>query len=626
MAELFSVGISALTANSRLLTTTGHNISNANTEGYSRQRVTLTNRTPQYIGVGFTGKGVEISNITRSGNEFLTQNLRLSTSSQARAATLADLAGQIDTMLAEGSFSPAMERWFTALQDVNNDPSSIPARQVLLGAAGDLVNRFQDLDSRMSQMARDVNKDLAGKVTELNSLSSAIASLNQQIVRANGIAQGEAPNDLLDQRDQLLKRMSALVSVAATEQTDGSVNVFIGNGQLVVGGATTVPLSVVGNDLDSARAEIAVQRNGTTVRVTDSLVGGELGGVLAFRDEVLDPARNAIGRLAAGFVDSANAAHRAGLDLQGALGGALFVRGEATLNAAAGNTGTLGVVLDPANSGNLTTADYSLTHDGTNFTLTRLDTGTTQTLTGAGPFSVDGMTLTVGTAPAAGDRWLIQPTKAVARGLRLAVTDPQRLAMANPVRSSAALGNVGSARIAAPTVLDASNANLQTATQIVFNDPPATYQLNGVGPMIPFSSGSNIDVNGWRVQITGTPVAGDSFTVQANTNGRGDNANGLGLFALRATEILNGGTASFQDAFGQLVGQVGTQVQQASISRDALQVQLDNAEAARESVAGVNLDEEAANLVRFQQSYQGAAQIIASADAMFQALLQAMRG
>jgi flagellar hook-associated protein 1 FlgK len=478
----------------------------------------------------------------------------------------------------------------------------------------------------MSQMARDVNKDLAGKVTELNSLSSAIASLNQQIVRANGISQGEAPNDLLDQRDQLLKRMSALVSVSATEQTDGSVNVFVGNGQLVVGGATTVPLAVVGNDFDSARAEIAVQRNGTTVRITDSLVGGELGGVLAFRDEVLDPARNAIGRLAAGFVDSANAAHRAGLDLQGALGGALFARGEATVNAAAGNTGSLSAVLDPANSANLTAADYSLTHDGTNFTLTRLDTGTTQTLSGAGPFSVDGMTLTVGTAPAAGDRWLIQPTKAVARGLRLAVTDPQRLAIASPVKSSAALANIGNAKIGAPSVLDASNANLQTTTQIVFNNPPTTFQLNGAGPLIPFTSGGNIDVNGWRVQVTGTPVAGDSFTVQANANGRGDNANGLDLFALRATEILNGGTASFQDAFGQLVGQVGTQVQQASISRDALRVQLDNAEAARESVAGVNLDEEAANLVRFQQSYQGAAQIIASADTMFQALLQAMRG
>lgn len=626
MAELFSVGISALTANSRLLTTTGHNISNANTEGYSRQRVSLTSRTPQYVGVGFAGKGVDISGIARLGSEFLTQNLRLTSSSEARAATLADLAGQVDSLLSEGSFSPAMDRWFTALQDVNNDPSSIPARQVLLGAAGELVNRFQDLDARLSQMGRDVNRDLSAKVEELNSMSSAIASLNDQIVRARGIAQGEPPNDLLDQRDQLLRQMSTLVSVSATEQADGSMNVFVGNGQLIVGGNRAMPLTVVANELDSARAEVAISANGATLRITDSLVGGAMGGTLAFRDEVLEPARNALGRLAAGFVDSANERHAAGIDLQATLGSALFTRGEATVKAAVGNTGTLGVVLDPAATANLTTADYELTHDGTNFTLTRLDTNAAQVLAGSGPFNVDGMTLTVGAAPAAGDRWLIQPTKAVVRGMSLAVTDPQRLAIASPVKSSSALANTGNARIAAPSVLDAADPALQATTQIVFNDPPTTFQLNGAGPLIPFTSGADIDVNGWRVRITGTPVAGDSFTVQANTNGRGDNANGLGLFGLRASELFDGNTATLQDAFGRLVGQVGTQSQQATISRDALRVQLDNAEAARESVAGVNLDEEAANLVRFQQSYQGAAQIIASADAMFQALLRAVGG
>jgi flagellar hook-associated protein 1 FlgK len=191
---------------------------------------------------------------------------------------------------------------------------------------------------------------------------------------------------------------------------------------------------------------------------------------------------------------------------------------------------------------------------------------------------------------------------------------------------NASLSNTGAARVSAPTVLDAANAALQTTTQIVFNNPPTTYQVDGAGPLIPYTSGGNIDVNGWRVQITGAPVAGDSFSVQANTNGRGDNANGLALFGLRSTKILDGNTATYQDAFGQLLGKVAAQTQQAQISRDALRVQLDNAEAARDAVAGVNLDEEAANLVRYQQSYQGAAQVIASAEQMFQALIQAIRG
>jgi len=626
MAELFSVGISALNANSRLLTTTGHNISNANTEGYSRQRVTLESRPPQYIGAGFSGKGVDIAGIARISNEFLTQNLRLSASSEARASAFANLSGQVDTLLSEGTFSPAMERYFTALQDVNNDPSSIPARQVLLSAAGNLSNRFQDLDARLSQMARDLNKDLGAKVNTLNSLASAVANLNQDIVRATGIAQGAPPNDLLDRRDALLKQMAQLASVTANVQDNDSVNVFIGSGQLLVNGPNTVQLGVAANALDGSRAEIVVLKGGSQVRITESVTGGELAGLLEFRDQVLDPARNALGRLAIVVADTYNAQHRAGLDLQGAMGGALFKRGEATVNAAAGNAGTLGVALDPANLANLTTSDYALSHNGTDFILERLDTGTTQTLSGAGPFSVDGMTITLGTAPAAGDRYLIQPTKFVARGMAVAVTDPQRLAFANPVKSAASLANTGNAKVSAPTVLDAANAALQASTQIVFNNPPTTYQVNGAGPLIPYTSGGNIDINGWRVQITGAPVAGDSFSVQANTNGRGDNANGLAMFGLRSTEILDGNTATYQDAFGQLLGRVAAQTQQAQISRDALRVQLDNAEAARDSVAGVNLDEEAANLVRYQQSYQGAAQVIASAEQMFQALIQAMRG
>jgi flagellar hook-associated protein 1 FlgK len=626
MAELFSVGISALNANSRLLTTTGHNISNANTEGYSRQRVTLESRQPQYLGSGFSGKGVDIAGIARISDEFLTQNLRLSASSEARSAAFANLAGQVDTLLSEGSFSPAMEKYFTAVQDVNNDPSSIPARQVLLGAAGNLTNRFQDLDARLSQMGRDLNKDLAAKLNSLNSLSSAVASLNKDIVRATGIGQGAAPNDLLDKRDALLKQMSQIVNITANVQDDGSVNVFAGSGQLLVNGPNTVKLDFAANALDSSRTEIVINTGGATVQITESLTGGELGGLLEFRDQVLDPARNAVGRLATVVADTYNSQHRAGLDLQGALGGALFNRGQASVSAAAGNTGTLSVALDSASLANLTTSDYALSHNGTDFILERLDTGATQTLSGAGPFSVDGMTLTVGAAPAAGDRYLIQPTKYVARGMTVAVTDPQRLAFANPVKSAATLANTGNAKISAPTVLDSANAALQTSTQIVFNNPPTTYQINGAGPLIPFTSGGNIDVNGWRVQITGAPVAGDSFTVQANTNGRGDNANGLLMFGLRSSEILDGNTATYQDAFGQLLGKVATQTQQAQISRDALRVQLDNAEAARDSVAGVNLDEEAANLVRYQQSYQGAAQVIASADQMFQALINAMRG
>jgi flagellar hook-associated protein 1 FlgK len=193
------------------------------------------------------------------------------------------------------------------------------------------------------------------------------------------------------------------------------------------------------------------------------------------------------------------------------------------------------------------------------------------------------------------------------------------------VRASASLSNVGSARIAGPTVQTATNPALQTPVSLVFNNPPTTYQVNGVGALIPYTSGNNIDVNGWRVQISGTPVAGDTFRVDPNTNAGGDNRNGLLLLDLRNVAVLDRNTATYQGSFSSLLGQVGSLNQQAEISRDALKVQLATAEASRDEVAGVNLDEEAADLVRYQQAYQGAAQIISAADQAFQALLAALQ-
>ncbi len=625
MSGMFSIGVSALQANQKVLTTTGHNISNVNTEGFSRQRVTLTERPPQYMGAGFVGKGVDVASIERMGSEFLTANVRSNTSGAALAAAFANLSGQVDALLSDGTLTPALERFFNALQDVNNDPSSTPARLVLLNSAETLVNRFQELGDRLATMSRDVNQDIVAKVGKLNSMSESLAGLNRQIAQQTGLGQGALPNDLLDQRDMLLKDMAKLVNLNVVPQGDGSVNVFIGNGQPIVTGGNAVPLAAVANPLDGSRMEVALRAGGTVSLISSSITGGELAGALEFRDQVLDPARNGIGRLAAVMVETYNAQHGQGVDLRGALGGDLFARGDAAVSGATTNTGSVSVALDPASLDALTLSDYRLTHDGTNFSLQRLDNGTVRTLSGAGPFTVDGMTITVGAAPAAGDAYLIQPTKYVTRSMAVTISDPLALAFASPVKSSASPTNIGDAKISSPTVLDATDGALQTSTQIVFNDPPTTYQIDGTGPLIPYASGNNVDANGWRVQITGSPAAGDVYTVEANANGRGDNANGLLLLGLRSTEFMDGGTATYQEAYTQLLGQIGARTQQAQISRDALKVQLENAEAARDEIAGVNLDEEAANLVRYQQSYQGAAQVIAVADAMFQALLEAMR-
>lgn len=625
MADMFNTGVSALLANQRLLLTTSHNIANVNTDGYSRQRVELAARTPQFSSAGFLGKGVDVSAITRGASEFLTGQVRANTSSEASASAFVDLANQVDEMLGSGTFAPALERFYNAIHDVNNDPSSASARIVLLNSAETLVQRFQDTDAQLATLARNVNDSLAQQVNRINALTASIARLNKEIVEASGLAQGASPNDLLDQRDMLLKDLSKIVNVTTLTQDDGALNVFVGNGQLLVAGARTVALAVTPNSLDTGRSEVSVVSGGATTVISGTLTSGELAGVLEFRDEILDPSRNAIGRLAAGLALSYNAQHAQGMDLNGALGGDLFAIGSPIVNAAAGNSGAISVAIDPANLGNLTVSDYRLSHDGANFTLTRLSDGTQQTLSGAGPFSVDGLTITLAAAPAAGDTYLIQPTRGVTRGMAVVITDPQALAFANPVKTAAALANIGSGAIGVPQILDETNAALLTPVQLVFNDPPTTFQINGAGPLIPYTGGGNIDINGWRVQISGSPAAGDTFGVDPNFNGHGDNGNGLALIGLRAMEILEGGTATFQDAYSQLVGSVGARTEQAQISNDALRVLRENAEASRDALAGVNLDEEAANLLRFQQSYQGATQVIQAANDMFNALLEAMR-
>ncbi|CAN0342407.1 unnamed protein product [Phaeothamnion confervicola] len=321
-----------------------------------------------------------------------------------------------------------------------------------------------------------------------------------------------------------------------------------------------------------------------------------------------------------------NEQHRKSMDLRGAMGTDMFSIPPPVVNAPATNSGTITAAFNLGDVGGLTNSDYRLAHDGSNFTLYKLTDGSTRTLSGGGPFNVDGMVLTVGTAPAAGDSYLIQPTKSVPRAMKFLTTDAATLALAAPNRTSRATGNVSDATISRAEVLDETNAALLTTTTLVFDNPPTTYKVNGVGASVAFSNGGNIDLNGWRVQITGSPAVGDIFTVQGNAGGGGDNSNGLTLSKLQSKPILSGGTATLQEAYGVLTGVVGAAASQARISSEALATLTENAEAARDALSGVNLEEEAANLLRFQQAFQAAAQVIKAADQAFQSIIAATRG
>jgi len=625
MASVFNIGISALVSAQRQLGTTSHNIANVNTDGYSRQRVELTQLPPQPISNGFLGSGVRISEISRTADQFLIGQLRSATANEARASTYANYAGEIDTMLGDGTVTSSLEGFFSSLQDANGDPASIATREVTLNSAQSFATRFSDLDQRLGRVSRDLNSAIEATVDDINGLSGAIADINGEIMRALGATTGEPPNDLIDQRDRLVQELSELTGVTTVEQENGALNVFIGAGQAVVADVTSLALAAVPNTLDGSRIEVATTGGGATSIVSQAITNGELGAAFAFRDDVLDPTRNAVGRLAATLATSFNEQHREGFDLNDNFGGDFFSIGSPDVRADPANTGTIAVALDTANVGALTIADYRLTHDGTDFTLLNLADNTTQTLSGAGPFNVDGLTITVTGAPAAGDTYLLQPTKSLARNMDVLVTDPREVALARPNRTSVDGGNIGDGQISDPAVLDVSDPNLLTTTQLIFNDPPTTYQVNGAGPLIAYTSGADIDLNGWRVQVSANPEPGDTFTVSANVGGAGDNGNGLLLSELQLTKILDGGSTTYQESYSQLVGKVGAKTQELQLSRDALQVLKQNAQASRDTVSAVNLDEEAAQLLRFQQAYSAAAEVISIANETFASLLSAVR-
>lgn len=627
MADMLKTGLSGLLAFQRALDTTSHNISNVGTDGYSRQRVEIGTRPAQPYGNGWVGRGASVQTTARVYDEFVAGQARTTASSFQHLDVYASNAERLNNLLGASStgLGATLQNFVNAFQAVASSPASIPARQVLLSEASTLQQRLQSFDSRIDEMDAEVNSRLTGELNEINAIAAGIARLNNEISIGYARTGGQPPNDLLDQRDRLLDQLAQKVSANAVKQDGGTVNVFIGNGQPLVLGAISNDLTTVQDTFDPHRLGVAMQTQGGSVDITRNISGGSVGGALDFRREQLDPARNALGRISVALTEIVNGQHREGIDLSGALGGDLFAVGavetlESTLN---GGTGTVNVTR--AGVGGLTTNDYILEFTSGGWALRNSLTGAAVPMTGTGtsadPFVADAMQIVVGGTASVGDEFLIRPTRTALADMQLLISDPARIAAAAPIRSGVDPANTGAGTISAGEVLDASNAQLRSTVTIEFLTAN-TYSVNGAGSF-PYAPGGNIDINGWRVQISGAPAVGDTFTVTDNSSGSGDNRNALLLADALGRPALNNGTTSLSAAAGQFVGGIGVATRQAQVNRDAQGVVHQENLAKLDSVAGVNLDEEAANLLRYQQAYQAAAQLIRVADTLFQTLLSA---
>jgi len=625
VADILSTGISGLRAFQRALDVTSHNIANVSTPGYSRQRVELQTREAERYGSGFLGTGVQVSTVARSYDDLLATQMRGATSSSSRLDVYASKAQVLNNLFADSStgLSASLQRFTNAVQGVSNDPTSTAARQVLISEAQGLTQRLNTYDSRLQDVNAEINARLGGEASTVTSIASSIAQLNGQIVSAQ--TSGQAPNDLLDARDQQLATLSEHLNVQVVKQDDGAWNVFVGNGQSLVLGNQSAKLVAQRDSQDPSRLVIAYQAGSTTSDMSSTLSGGSLGGLLDFRREMLEPARNQLGQIAIAVATAANAQHREGMDLQGNMGGDLFALGDVGVLPRNGNAGGATVAVTRTSTGALTASDYILEYSGAAWSARRADTGAAVPLGGTGtaldPFTADGLAFVVGGAPVAGDSFKIMPTAGAIHGMSVLITEPAKIAAAAPIRSSASLANSGSGTISAGEVLDATNPALRNGVSISFIDA-THYSVNGAGSFA-YTPGGNIDVNGWRAAISGAPAAGDTFTMASNAGGVGDNRNMLAMMQSLSQGILSGGTESINGAVSRFVGGIGVSTNQAQVGAEAQQVILQDTQSAVDTVSGVNLDEEAANMLRYQQAYQAAAQVIRITQDMFDTLLRA---
>ena len=627
MADILNIGLSALLAQQRALTTTANNIANASTPGYSRQRVELSERPSERVGPGYAGTGVDVASVRRLTDEILANQLRSAAGGFHRADAFASLAASVDDLLAgtETGLSATMQTFVNALQNVSNDPSSNSSREALLSEARNLVARLDAMDQRLTEIAGEVRTRMGSAAERITSLGADIAEINRQLIAAGTASGRPGPSELLDQRDQALEELAGLVQVTATQQSDGTTSVFIGTGQVLVIGGTSAEVVVTPGNADPLQPQVVIRGFGPDVNVTPFLTGGELGGVMDFNREMLAPARSELGRIALGLVSTVNAVHRNGMDAEGQLGGDFFSIGAPQTFSSAGNTGTGSLAVTVTGLAALEPTNYRMTFDGSAYTLQRVDNGAVVPMTGTGtaldPFVAEGLSIVVSGAPATSDQFFLKPLEHIAGTVQLLVTRPADVAAAAPTRTGSALANTGTAAISAGEIVDVTHASLLSTSTIAFVNA-TTYTINGGAP-IAYTPGADIDVNGTRVQITGTPAAGDEFTIQSNVGGTGDNRNVQSLIERMRDSVFEG-DVSLQDAAAGLITSVGSRTAEVGNQRDVQQLVLEQNRDRFESVRGVNLDEEAADMLKFEQLYQAAATIMQVTDSLFQTLLNTL--
>ena len=663
-SALMSIGQRAMFANYASMQTTGHNIANAQTPGYSRQTVQLATSGGQSTGAGFFGKGVDVVTVQRASDAFLTSQSQVASSMAAMDDARSTNLQQLETVFPPGDngMGAAVGTFMNSFVDLANSPSDSSARQVILSNAAEVADRFATAGGQLDRLQNGVTSDLRNSVAQVNQMAAQVASLNGDIAALRGSS--SAPNDLLDQRDQLVKQMGNLIKVSTITADDGTMGVFIAGGQRLVLGAEAQQLAVTPDPANTARSVISISDSGQLHELSTSLlVGGSISGLLNYQNSDLVAARNQLGQMAASLSARVNQVQGYGIDLSSPAGSGnpIFAVGSPiaipnthnSRDASGGFAASVSLTVtdgsqlkasdytlaaDPLNAGNYVVTreadgvQFSMVPNGTDYTFTRLSDGA------AMGDSVDGMQITINGTPATNDTFELEPVGRAAVSMVRTLDNPAGIAAASPMTAVMGVANTGTATVANLSVVDPSNdPTISAAIQFTDANGGYTYTLtdssgnvtgSGTGT---WTAGQPIAMNGFQLNLNGVPNSGDTISVVKTAHPASNNGNALAMVGLRDETFVgrdmqidgtlqDGETAT--DSYASLLANVGVRVQSAKTASTISQATSDQADDAVADKSGVNLDEEAGRLIQFQQGYQAAAKVLQVAQAIFDTLLQ----
>ena len=642
LTQLINAGTSGINAASQALETISNNTANVNTPGYNVESVQQAELPGDFKG---PGEGVQVTSIQRAFNQFVFSQLVGASSANQAAQVAQNNAQTLASMFpitsgGAGGLSAAVDSFFTAMNSVGQDPTTPANRQVFLSSAQSLVATFNSLGNQLAATHTSINGQIGAAVGQINSLTQQIATFNAQIM-ASSAAGNEPPNSLMDTRDNLVQQLGQQIGISIVAGPSNTVSIYTAGGAALVTGVSSANLLAGSGTYGDGSVKIVYQPTGQDISA--SLSGGTIGGLVGAQAQVT-AAQNTVGGLAVSLAQAVNTQQSLGLDFNGALGRSLFSVGGPSVLAAGSNTGSGTLTAAIVNTNAFVPGNYIVAKTAGGFQATNTATGQVTNL-GTGPsLSLDGMTLTVSGTINTGDSFELEPTATAAQTLTVTTADPNAVAAASTYVATPGsnIGNVtasafspaASGSLLAGTVILPAADFGQTLT-VKFTSPTTFNVLSSSNAVL--ASGSFSAGSGAQIAIRysglapagavttfslspGTPASGDSFVL--TPGGSGSNGNILAMTGLATQNLISGQT--LDNAYASLVARVGSAGQTANVAAQAAQGVLTQATAVQQSISGVNLDEQAAELVQFQQAYQAAAQVIASAQTLFQNLLTAV--